>query len=696
MLSGKRAFDGDDVTDIIAAVVRADPEWSALPPDVPAPIRLLVRRCLDKDRRTRVSDIAVARFMLTETVIPIATPPGVGVARRSVVPWLAAIVAAIGTTAAITWYAARPGAPQQPPVVQFSYTPAGDPLSLFRFAKDLAILPDGSPVYFSGIGQAAQLTVRPLGSLTPQRIGGAGGRDPFVSPDGRWIGYFTASELRKVPTGGGASVFVHRISAATRGGSWGPDDRIVLALVDPQRGGLVSVPASGGGDLKVLTTYDQGHGEGFHGLPFVLANGRGVLYTILPAMGGTERATEIAVLDLRSGQSRKLLSGTAPSYVESGHLLYALNGNLMAAPFDAERLEVTGDAIQVVERVVGGITGAYNYAIARNGTLAYIPDSGSAGTFNRSLAWVTRDGREEAIAAPPRGYSVLRLSPDGTRVALDVRDTRNNSDIWTWDLDRRTLTPLSLDPSQDMSPVWSADGTRIVWTSSRFGGNPNAVWQAADGTGPVERLSTSPQVQFPTAVTPDGKSVLLFWGATVENSLSLNLATIPLAPARAPDKPPQAILEAPTLKLNPAISPNGRWIAYQSNESGQAQIFVRPYPAVDSGRTQISTTGGTRPVWSRDGRELFYLDDGGFMTAVGVETTGTVFKAALPRTLLKTKYYAGTSTRGYDLRAFDVARDGRFLMIKELTSETREQASITVVVNWVEELKARVPVKTAR
>jgi serine/threonine-protein kinase len=298
---------------------------------------------------------------------------------------------------------------------------------------------------------------------------------------------------------------------------------------------------------------------------------------------------------------------------------------------------------------------------------------------------VDRKGKETPIPAPPRSYAVARISPDGSRIVLDLRDQTN--DMWIWDTTRQTLTFLNLDPGQDISPLWSPDGKRIIWTSSRGGSFPNLFSQAADGSGTPERLTTNPAVQLPTSITPDGATVLLF------SSISGN-ADIFRVPITEPNRKAELLLSGPATELGAEISPDGKWIAYQSNESGEFQIYVRPYPNVQGSRTQVSTTGGSRAAWARNGRELFYLDGNGLLTAVSAQTIGDAFSAGVPARILNTKYFSGASLGNFDLRAYDVSPDGqRFLMIKDVDAAkqtTQTQASIVVVMNWVGELKSRL------
>ncbi len=383
--------------------------------------------------------------------------------------------------------------------------------------------------------------------------------------------------------------------------------------------------------------------------------------------------------------------GTDAKYVTTGHIVYASGGSrtgsLHAVRFDLARLEVLGDPGPVVDRVFVEGSGAANYDVSAQGTLAYVTGDASAQpTSLRSLVWVNRQGREEPLDAPPRAYASPRLSPDGTRVALDIRDL--NNDIWILDLARKLLTPLNVDPAYDMSPVWTADGKRIIWTSSRGGSNPNLYWQAADGTGAPERLTTNVLAQFPTSLAYDGTRVAFFVAGTAP------ISTVTLPGSGPSSMKTDALIESTATKGNPEISPDGRWIAYESNEAGTIQVWVRPFPNVNDGRWQISLQGGTRPAWSRNGKELFYLDADDLLTSVAFQAAGTTVTPGRPTKILSARYHLGATTRGYPLRGYDVSQDGqRFLMIKEMDPITQAPAGVVIVVNWHEELKRLVPTR---
>jgi serine/threonine-protein kinase len=706
MLSGRRAFAGEDVTDTIAAVIRGEPDWTVLPAKLPEPIRLLLKRCLEKDRRARVSDIGVARFVMAETFVAATSDHGSGdVAPRSrprsryrtAVVTGGGLLALIGLVASAVWVGTRlvPQRVDQP--AQFSVVMPNRPLlGMSGLARDIAISPDGQYIVYRAGSNAvtSEIAVRALNDLNPRIIRGtAGWAEPFMSPDGQWIGFFIAGEMRKVSIRGGPSIPICKIGFFPRGATWSSDNTIIFG--DP-RTGLMSVPA-GGGDVKTLTTADAAKGEVGHFYPSMMPDGRFMLFTI--AATSTENA-QVALLDLKTGDRKTLIRGASDAvYADTVHVVYAAAGSLRAVRFDAARLEAVGDPVTVVDAVVMGGAGQADYALSRHGTLVYLPGGAAEQTLPaRTLLWVDRQGKEEPLNAPRRSYGVARLSPDGTRVALDVLD--KSSDIWIWNIGGQTLTPLNVNAAQDLNPVWTPDGHRVIWTSTRGGGgsSPNLYWQSADGTGAAERLTTNFSAQFPTSISPDGTRVALFaQNSDGTGGMSINVLHMNDANGR---RPVERLLTGGLKDLigNGEISPDGRWIAYQSNESGAFQVYVRPFPKVDEGRWQISPAGGTRPMWTRNGRELFFLDGNDHLTSVPVQTNTATFIKGAPTQILKTRYYPGSTLRGFDLRAYDISADGkRFLMIKD--DETTEQKSaaappsMTVVLNWFTELNARVPAK---
>jgi serine/threonine-protein kinase len=699
MIAGTRAFEGEDVTDTIAAVVRGEPYWTRLPANTPTQVRLLLKRCLEKDRRTRISDIGVARFLLNENLEADETAHVAATAS----PRGRALVAAIGllTGAGLVagaWVLTPRTAPEVRQV-RFQYTPpASQQLLVQGIDHDVAIAPDGSFIVFRG-GQSnmmsPRLMIRDLNDPAARELlGTENARYPFLSYDSRWIGFFVGQEMRKVPITGGSPVVLCRIAGAPRGASWGDDDVIVFANAESKE--LRSVAAAGG-EPKVLAIKDQRANE-LVAQPYVLPGSKTVLFT---SFNPVQVGASIDALDLATGSRKTIITAaTDASYVTTGHLIYASirstadlteqrGAILRGVRFDPSRLETSGDPVTVTEGVAMGSTGAANYSVSPRGHLVFVPAGAalSAAAMQRTLVWVDRKGRETPVGAPARVYATGRIAPDGTRIALDIRDQTN--DIWIWDINRQTLSLLNRDMTQDMSPIWLPDSRTVVWTSTRYGGNPNLYKQSADGSGAPERLTTNQGNQFPSSTTPDGRTIALFGSG----GALIDVYTVNLEEAGRPQKP---LLNIPTaFEFGAEISPDGKWVAYHANDSGEFQVYVRPFPNVSDGRWQISPRGGSRAAWARSGRELFYLDGDGLLTVVPVQSQAAAFSVGAPTKLLTTKYHLGATVLGLDLRAYDVSPDGqRFLMIKEAdgAAAAMRSASMIVALNWSEELKQRLPI----
>ena len=490
MLTGRRAFAGEDLPDTIANVLKSAPDWNALPADVPPHVRMLIQRCLAKDRRERMADMSVALFVMTEPSL-VAERPGTlapshlrtrrSLWRRLVMPTAAALVvgAAVGTG---VWLAMRPSTPR---VTRFALSTTGAAaLALDQVSIDLAITRDGRQIVYKGTGtNGNQFFVRALDQLEPTPLTGLGTpKAPFLSPDGQWIGFVDIGSsvgLKKVAITGGAVLPICRIDGQSRGATWSDDGSIIFATSLPATG--LQRVSSAGGEPTVLTTPDGQRGESDHLWPQFLPGSQAVLFTITTTTGGIE-TSQVAVLDLRTGAQKTLLrGGSQAQFVASGHLVYAAAGTLRAVAFDLDRLEVIGTPVPVLPQVVTLPTGVAEFDIARDGTLAYV--SGGVGAAPaRTLVWVDRQGHEEAItAAPARAYVAPRLSPDGTRVALEIRDQEN--DIWVWDFVRETLTRVTHDPGIDWAPAWMPDGRRRGVRLSTRWGMSSLFSRAADGSG---------------------------------------------------------------------------------------------------------------------------------------------------------------------------------------------------------------------
>jgi serine/threonine-protein kinase len=681
MLAGRRAFDGDDVSEVLASVLAREPDLAALPDPVPGRVRQALRACLQKDLKRRARDIGDVRMAMEgafESPAPASAaasglphPP----ARRGVMVPVALALLAGAVAAGVATWALAPAL--EPRVARFVVgTPATTPLSFSAAARDIAISPDGTKVVYTGAGPSGfGLYVRPVDRLESMLLA-SGATSPVISADGAWVLFFGADQTwKKVSMLGGPAVTLWSSRSAPRGASWGPDDAIILSHSAVP--GLFSGRASGVGEPEPLTVPDAQ----FHYWPDILPEGRGVLFTISAGAATGSRNDQIAVLDSRTHSQKVLVQGGSHArYAATGHIVYAVDGTLRAVPFDLDRLEVTGDPVPVLEGVMTKPSGAANFDLSANGTLVYVA-AGGTGLERRTLVWVDRTGREEAIPAPPRAYLYPRISPDGKKVALDVRDEQ--SDIWIWDLPRETLTRLTFDPGLDRTPVWSPDGTRLAFSSERGrSSQANVYSQASDGTGPVERLTESATLQFPTAFSPDGRQLLLW---EIGNATGRDVAVVALDN----DRTVTPLLQTSFFEENAEVSPDGRWLAYQSNESGQYEVYVRPFPDVEGGRWLVSNGGGTRPAWSRDGRELFYLVEPGRVMTVPIQP-GRTFTYGNPQVVFDGPYVAGNAARTYD-----VSPDGkRFLMIKRAAGAGDEpQPALILVQNWLEELKRLVPTR---
>jgi Tol biopolymer transport system component/tRNA A-37 threonylcarbamoyl transferase component Bud32 len=687
MLAGRRAFDGEDMTDVLGAVVRLEPNWEAISSDVPQPVRTLLQSCLVKERRQRVAAISTALFVL-DKVASLAPPPGTAAAaptprrplwRRAATPVAAALVACAMAGTGV-WFVMRPAHDR---VTRTTIGVSGtSTLAINGGDRDLTITPDGSRVVYVG-NQSRQLFVRALDALEPLAVFTGAPRGLFVSPDGQWIGFVdNVTTLKKVAVTGGPAVTLATLDGSgPRGAAWGPDDAVIVAT-NSGATGLQRVDLASG-RTTILTRPDRGQGEADHLWPELLPGGRVVLFTIAALTGGPD-AGQVAALDLQSGTRTILVRGASHAhYMPSGHLIYAAAGTLWAVAFDVDRLKTRGTPVLAVPDVVTTTTGGVDAVVAGDGTLAYVSGRAGAGWAKRMLLWVDRQGRESPIPAPPRAYSQPRLSPDGTRVAVAAQD--QEIDIWVWDLGRIALTRVTFDSEFDNYPVWTRDGLRVIFSSQRSGVR-NLFWQAADGTGTVERLTDSPHQQNAVAVSPDGRRLIFTETVpkTGEDVMQLDLdETHRVTP----------LVQSSSIDRNGMVSPDGRWLAYESNESGRFEIFVRPYPEVNRGRWQASTTGGTRPLWAPNGQELLYASPTGALMRVGVER-GPSWAETPPTQVVKEGYV--TIPGSLSGRSYDIATDGgRFLLIKESrdADQTAAPASLIVVQHWLEELKRLVPTK---
>ena len=677
MLTGQRPFQGEDISLTLAAVMTFEPDLNRLPDGLSPAFRTYLVRCLEKDPRERVRDIGDVRLALKgafETTVSIPSEP-VAVPQLQVwqrpIPLVHGVLLLVVLSGLAVWSLARP-TPQA--VTRFEVPLRAEESFSGPGRHIVAASPDGRHIVYT---TADGLSLRSLDEVTPVLVAGTDGntREPFFSADGEWIGFWVGEvggQLKKVAMSGGAAVTLGDAQNPW-GASWGADDMI---LYGQGPDGIWRVPATSGTPEVVIPVED---GESAHG-PQMLPGGEWVLFTLRPAGVNLWDEAQIVMQSLVTGERVVLIEGGRDArYVETGHLVYALNGVVFAMAFDRDARQVLGGPVPLVEGVRGAqaVTGAVYFSVARNGSLVYVPGSAGGGTVV-SLVWVGRDGDEERIPAPPRAYDRPRVSPDGTRVAVDIADG-DNTDVWIWDLARETLTQLTFDEGVDDVPLWTPDSARVVFRSSRDGGG--LFWKAADGTGQVERLKDG--AARPYAWAADGR--LIF-----EQAGDIGVLTM------EGERTVEMLLDAGFAEREPALSPDGRWLAYISNETGTPLIYVQPFPNIDDGLWNVSLGFGADPVWSPDGRELFYRIQGGADLMVAQIETEPTFSSRTPEPLFSQSGYAIVGGGGTG-RRFDLAPDGdRFIFRKSGTvGQTSDDDSFTGMIfveNWFEELKARVPV----
>jgi serine/threonine protein kinase/Tol biopolymer transport system component len=674
LLTGRQAFRGETLSDTIAGVLEREADWQMLPAPTPTKIRDLLRRCLQKDPRRRVQDIGDARIEIEETLASPATAEPTAAAESVRSHWqgpMLWVVVSLLLVAAIAglaiWNLRRLPSPQ--PVSRFTITlPPGQQFAGLDTGLALALSPDGTHLaYVALLGHTQQLYLRALDSLEANPIPETeGATSPFFSSDGQWVGFFADGKMKKVSTNGGA-VQILADAPQPRGASWGSQGMVAFA---PTGAEALQWVADEGGTPHPLTRFEAG--EISHRWPEFLPGGKAVLFTV--SKGGnssTWRNAQIAVQSIGSGGRRTVISGgTYPRYASSGHLLYAHEGSLMAAPFDPQQLTATGKAVPVVDGVLQNVGASFaQYSFSVTGSLVYIP--GVAQTNQSKLVWVSRNGAEQFLAAPARDYDTPALSPDGRRVAVGT-----DNQVWLYDFSQQALTRFTFEGSENQDPVWTPDGKRIAFESNK-NGPTNVFWQSADGSGGPERLTTSEFTDNPRSWSPDGQ-LLAF-------SERNPTAGFDLWMLRLGDRKAQPFLRTPFNESAPRFSHDGRWLAYGSDESGRNEIYVQPYPG-PGGKWQVSTEGGREPVWNPIGQELFYRS-GDKMMAVDV-TTQPSFAAGKPRVLFEGNYVPAIFT----VPNYDVSPDGqRFLMIKPVEQAKAAPTQINVVLNWFEELKQKVP-----
>jgi Tol biopolymer transport system component len=691
LLTGRQAFHGDDITETLAAVVKTEPEWNRLPQNVPAGVRALLRRCLQKDKTLRMQAAGDIRIEIVEAL---ASPKEVGTTntalatrrRRERVAWATAVVLALVTIMLAIAFWLR--APRPPQPMRLSAEIGVDASLDTTFGTSVILSPDGTRLALvaRGADQKRRIYVRSLDQLQATALSGTEGAiNPFFSPDGQWLGFFADGKLNKISVQGGAAVTLCDAPNG-RGGSWGDDGTIVFA---PDLRVALSKVSSAGGKPQPLAALDTEAGEVTHRWPQALPGGKVVLFTSSSSVGagtGFEDA-EIVVYSMASGQRKTIQRGGFHArYLPSGHVVYMHEGTLFAVPFDLQRLEVTGQPAPILEGVVTSPNnGGAQFSFSETGDLAYV--AGRGGGQNVSIYWMDREGKFTPLRETPGDYRNPAFSPDGKRLALEIYDGKRR-DIWVNEWERDTLTRLTFAGERNTNPVWTPDGQRIVYSSREKGGAFNLWWIRADGGGNEQRLTESKGAQAPGSWRPDGK-VLAF--TQLNPGTDLDIMTLPIeGNEKSGWKPgePKPFLNSSSTELNPAFSADGRWLAYTSNESGSYEVYVRPFPG-PGGKWQISTGGGVLPRWSRNGRELFYRAPDNKIMVVTYIASGDSFHAGKPELWSPGQF----SLLGAFTYSFDLHPDGKhFAVLKAPGTEQNAPANkVSFVFNFFDELRSKVP-----
>ncbi len=698
MLTGHLPFEGQTATDILACILERQPDWKMLPQNTPANIRTLLRRCLEKDPRRRLQHIGDAAIEINETLdLPAVAPPATDttlqtshpptIKRLKVIGAICLFLLSACTGIAILRYIS-PGPEVIRPIHRYTIRPpAGISIEGF-WDRGMTLSPDGRKLVYMGRNQEGSLVLclRDMDDVSSKLLQGTEGAIcPFFSPDGQWIGFYdlTTKELKKISVAGGAATSLCKPEDHLVPGCWGPDNTIIFTS-DSGSGGMWSFTASEGMKNLIIPDPNQRGAALGHMCPQFLPDGKEVLFTNRLR----KDSSRIELLSIRTGRHKILFQedGTDFRYVPTGHLVFARDDTLFALPFDIDILERKGPARPVVKDIHVSRPGPALYTFSENGTLAYV----SALPRKRKLAWVDRHGVVQPVGAPPRAYQSVRVSPDGTRFAVTIAPKlEDNADVWI--LDKARPTPHQLTFSGDnRAGIWTPDGKRVVythisgWKWSQSSVVPMSI--LADGSGEPETLAEAEKfAEKPglrlwgcRCLSPDGKYLL---------GGHDNIWMLPMEPNASP-RP--FIIRDNSRQRHPAFSPDGKWIAYDSGETGRQEIYVCHFPG-PGGITPISSEGADEPIWSPDGKELFYRSkDKMMVVTVEVVTTemGPELKAGTPRELFKGQFFSAGVESVAGL-SYDFDTDGRFIMIQE--DEESPTAQIHIVLNWFEELKRLVP-----
>ena len=679
MLTGARAFHGDDVSETLAAVLKSDPGWGVLPADVPPAVRALLESCLQKSRRTRLADLSAAMFVIDRhqhfgAATDRPSADGRAPFWRRVVP-LAATAVVVAALVSAAWWAARP-APAPVRTSRF-VVPLTEAQAFSNSARRVvAVAPDGTAVVFSG---GTPLHIRRFGELNAQVIPGADVAllGPVFSPDGRQIAYWSAGDraIKRISVEGGATVPIRAGAGAPFGMHW-------------SEAGLVV----GLGPNGVIRISDRGEVEDLLKLaapeaasdPQLLPDGRHLLVTIGSEVGSTIESWDkanVVVFTLATGTRKVIREGAnGARYISTGHLLYAVGGTVFAAPFDLRELRETGPSVPVVEGVRRGVTGVVHYDVSPTGVLAYAPGPAGTSFMPSGLTFTDRSGVIAQLKISPASYGFPRASKDGRSIAFELTQSGETS-VWVYALSGATSMRRLTLTGRSRHPVWSPDSLRIAFQSDREG-DLGLFAQRADNTGGVTRLTKADkgEAHVPESWSPDGAHLLY----SVIKGPETTLWVLSLRDSRA-EKFGGVTSSRPTTA---EFDPTGRWVAYSSDAGRQEGfVFVQPFPATGEIH-QVSKDGenGHHPMWGPDGKELFYIPQVGRFVAVGVSMKPT-FTFTDPRPVPR-KFAVSSPV---SQRPWDIAPDGRVLSVYE--AGVSGAPEIHVVLNWFEELRTRVPVR---
>jgi serine/threonine-protein kinase len=680
MLSGRQAFQGEMVSDILASVLARDPDYAALPSSLHPRIRELLRRCLNRDPRKRWQAVGDIRLELEQAdadpVRIVQTSETVSAARRRrwVLPALCAVAVLLALLSAAAGWMLKPSGEVQS-VRRFSHI-LGEGVQFSNVNRPIvAVSPDGSSFAFVAnnsiyVRRLDDLVARPV----PGTLDGPSPNSPFFSPDGQWLGYFSQTgHLQKVSTVGGGAPVVLCAATSPFGVSWGTDGSILFG----QTNGIMQVSEDSGDPVLVIPTKPDQQAFG----PQLLPDGKSVLFSLAVSSGaGRWEQAQVMVHDLKSGVSRILIRGSDARYVPTGHLVYALGSELFAVPFDVDKLELKGSPASVVSNMLrannpAANTAAANYSFSTTGLFAYV--AGTSATAN-SLVWVDRNGRTRPVEYMPRerAYSFPRLSPDGRRVAVV-----ESGDIWVYELERGAPIRLTRDGTSNR-PVWDSKGLQIAYTSYTSGFE-NIFVRAADGSGEARQLTSKMVQHHIDSWSPDGKTIFFH----THGKGPVNIHTLSLADAVPSER---VFFETPSSQEGAQLSQDGSALAYLSNENGQWEAYVTPYPG-PGGKIPISGSGSTQIIWARNG-ELFYrLPD--LTRLMAVKVSMQPLRIAKPELVFESEYHFEVAPYAN----YDVASDGkRVLMVLSGArpgSPGASQPQINIIENWFEDLRQRAPAR---